>query len=99
MLPEELDRPGWMADGACVGIKPAIMVPVTNTKMDEDALYAFPRTVCSVCEVRERCLEYALDRGIELNRNTSGMWGGKTPRERRQIIRTRKTTKDEGRRT
>ncbi len=38
------------------------------------------RQVCAPCPVREPCLEYALS-----SRITSGIWGGLTERERREL--------------
>ncbi|MEV2222695.1 WhiB family transcriptional regulator [Nocardia vinacea] len=37
--------------------------------------------VCQRCPVRSECLKYALDRNI-----ADGIWGGKTPTERRQLL-------------
>lgn len=38
-------------------------------------------TVCGQCPVREICLQFAID-----NREPWGVWGGKTPDQRRRII-------------
>ena len=42
--------------------------------------YAKARAICESCPVREPCLQYAVE-----NFETEGMWGGKTPRERREL--------------
>ncbi len=36
--------------------------------------------VCSNCDVAKECLKYAVDNGI-----AHGIWGGKTPRQRRLV--------------
>lgn len=38
--------------------------------------------VCNRCEVRQTCLQYALDNDIEY-----GIWGGLTERQRRALVR------------
>ena len=38
------------------------------------------KRVCMACEVREACLEYALERD-----ERSGVWGGMSERERRRL--------------
>jgi WhiB family transcriptional regulator, redox-sensing transcriptional regulator len=78
----------WRDEASCKGLKPGIFVPPID--VPESVAYAFARQVCDGCPVRLDCLEYALARGHELNRNVSGMWGGRTPRERRRIVRMRK---------
>lgn len=35
------------------------------------------RAICMTCQVRDECLDYALDTG-----ETEGIWGGLTPQER-----------------
>lgn len=40
--------------------------------------YAQARVICDTCPVRAQCLNYALEHGERF-----GMWGGRTPRERR----------------
>ena len=45
----------------------------------------FIRDFCRGCEVAPECLQYALDDHL-----ADGVWGGTTPRERRDIIMGRK---------
>lgn len=40
--------------------------------------------ICDRCPVREQCLRYAIDNGIEF-----GIWGGLTERQRRRLVRNR----------
>jgi WhiB family redox-sensing transcriptional regulator len=69
-------RPEWMARAAC---------------RDEDSALFFPslggnpvkaRVICSICPVREECLDYALPQA-----DLSGIWGG-TSAKQRQKLRT-----------
>jgi hypothetical protein len=67
-------RPRWMARGACRW-RPDIdfFAPTGN---QERAI-----AVCRSCPVADECLAYALDRY-----ETEGVWGGKTPAERRAML-------------
>jgi WhiB family redox-sensing transcriptional regulator len=40
------------------------------------------KAVCSGCELRDRCLDYALSM-----RMTAGIWGGRSTREREALIK------------
>lgn len=70
----------WTARAACHGLDPQIFYPDT----DDDADPA--KSVCGRCLVRDACLEHALGR-----REREGVWGGHTERERRRLIRQRRT--------
>jgi len=92
ILPQNPPRPGWMDDGSCH--KPAFRdVDFFPEKGDED--YAKKRNrakaACSVCAVRATCLQYALDQGLR-----HGIWGGKTPSERRKIRYPKRMTRPDG---
>jgi WhiB family transcriptional regulator, redox-sensing transcriptional regulator len=69
----------WRQNAACQGLDPDIFYPLT----DEEAASA--KAVCSVCAVRETCLEHALS-----TRERDGIWGGCTEKERRRITRQRR---------
>jgi WhiB family transcriptional regulator, redox-sensing transcriptional regulator len=71
----------WRDLGACRGLEPAIFYP------EDDAEAGDAKAVCSMCNVRVACLEYALT-----IREKQGVWGGATERERRRIIRQRRRT-------
>jgi WhiB family redox-sensing transcriptional regulator len=43
--------------------------------------YADARQVCLGCDVREKCLKYAMRNNIH-----EGMWGGYTPQERDRLF-------------
>ena len=69
----------WRQHAACRGVEADVFYPIS----DEEAEVA--KAICTVCSVRQTCLEYALT-----NREREGVWGGATERERRRIIRQRR---------
>lgn len=69
---------GWMEDAACVETDPDAFFP------DRDGSSRPAQAVCYGCAVKENCLEFALR-----NDHDTGIWGGKTDRERRAIQRRR----------
>ncbi len=71
----------WRQRGACRGLDPDIFYPPS----DDDAGEA--KAVCAQCQVRQACLEFALD-----TREAEGIWGGATARERRRVLRQRRKT-------
>jgi WhiB family redox-sensing transcriptional regulator len=75
------DPDNWGARGACRELHPdALFV--------DGAEQHRANPVCTGCPVRITCLGYALDQRIE-----HGIWGGQTPRERRQLLRRRPTVR------
>ena len=68
----------WMAGAKCHGLPPAVFFP-----NDGQGVQAAQR-ICAGCSVAEACLEYAL-----ANRVDHGVWGGRSERERRRILRRR----------
>jgi WhiB family redox-sensing transcriptional regulator len=69
----------WRQRAACRGVDPDIFYPVS----DEEASDA--KAICALCPVQQACLEWALT-----SRESDGVWGGATERERRRIIRRRR---------
>jgi WhiB family redox-sensing transcriptional regulator len=69
----------WRQRAACRGVDPDIFYPVS----DEEAVDA--KAICAACPVQRACLEWAL-----AHRESDGVWGGATERERRRIIRRRR---------
>jgi len=72
----------WRLRGACRGLDPEIFYPATE---EEDIQRA--KVVCNTCVVQQQCLEFAL-----ANRESEGIWGGATEKERRRILRQRRKT-------
>ncbi len=73
MRPDE----SWMDEAACRGRSPELFYA------NDEVLLRAAVQVCSSCPVRRQCLEYALSYGIE-----DGVWGGRTERERRRMLRS-----------
>jgi WhiB family transcriptional regulator, redox-sensing transcriptional regulator len=71
----------WMARGDCRYEPPATFFPSDGVGVE------VAKRICAACPVREQCLEYALD-----NRIDHGVWGGTSERQRRRLLKKRKTT-------
>jgi WhiB family redox-sensing transcriptional regulator len=69
----------WMAAGKCHELPPEIFFPSDGIGVQE------AQRICAECPVAEACLEYAL-----ANRIDHGVWGGRSERERRRILRRRR---------
>jgi hypothetical protein len=76
-----IDRPAWMADGACTGLDPAtrnrLFFPPSGGLPPESKLY------CNGCPVKALCLEQAVVNGER------GVWAGTSERERMRMRRQR----------
>ena len=70
----------WMADGKCREVPPAVFFPSDGLGVQE------AQRICADCPVSDACLEYAL-----ANRIDHGVWGGRSERERRRILRRRRS--------
>lgn len=70
----------WMADGNCRLHPPAMFFPSDGVGVDR------ARKICATCPVIETCLEFALEERIE-----HGVWGGCSERERRRILKRRRS--------
>ncbi len=75
----------WQNRGACKDEDPELFFPIGTTGpamlQTEEA-----KDVCRRCDVREECLEWALE-----NSQDHGVWGGLSEDERRSL--KRKTTR------
>ena len=69
----------WMQRGKCRDLSPSIFFP-----SDGLGVQAAQR-ICAECSVASECLEYALTERVD-----HGVWGGKSERERRRILRRRR---------
>ena len=75
----EDDNPlSWQTDALCAQTDPEAFFPEKGGST-RDA-----KKICTSCEVRAQCLEYAL-----LNDERFGIWGGLSERERRKLRRGR----------
>ena len=68
----------WQEQANCLGVDPDLFFPERGASTLE------AKSVCSNCEVRADCLEYALVNGEKF-----GIWGGMSERERRRLRRQR----------
>ena len=64
----------WQADALCAETDPEAFFPEKGGST-RDA-----KRICDSCEVRQQCLEYALQ-----NDERFGIWGGLSERERRKL--------------
>ena len=70
-----LDIPDWTMSAKCLGMGDALFPDAAEQRRAS--------RVCTGCPVRAECLAEALDNRIEY-----GIWGGKTERERRALLRS-----------
>jgi len=70
----------WMLRGECRSSTPRTFFPSDSGGVEG------AQRVCAVCPVSAECLEYALVNCIE-----DGVWGGASQRERRRILRHRRS--------
>ena len=71
----------WRAEARCLGSDPDLFFPLGGTG-EPLAQAETAKRICHECEVRDVCLQYAL----ETNQMT-GVWGGTTEEERRSVRR------------
>ena len=72
---EIADQPlGWQADALCAETDPEAFFP------EKGGSTRAAKRICDSCEVRQQCLEYALE-----NDERFGIWGGLSERERRKL--------------
>ena len=71
--------PGWQQFANCLGVDPNLFYPERGVSTSE------AKAVCQRCQVKEECLEYAVQNGEKF-----GIWGGMSERERRRIRKARR---------
>ena len=69
--------PEWQERALCAQTDPEAFFPEKGGSTRE------AKRICTGCEVRDECLEYAL-----LNDERFGIWGGLSERERRRLKRS-----------
>ena len=77
---DEAAESGWQDRALCAQTDPEAFFPEKGGSTRE------AKKVCRGCEVRMECLEYALEHDERF-----GIWGGLSERERRRILRRRRT--------
>jgi WhiB family transcriptional regulator, redox-sensing transcriptional regulator len=80
LLDELVRRPAWHQQAACRGVGADLFIIDRGTQYEESA-----RQLCAGCSVHPECLDAALAYGGSM----TGLWGGTTPTERRQMRRGR----------
>jgi WhiB family redox-sensing transcriptional regulator len=76
-----LVTPSWTRDAACRDVDPETFFPVSEVGPGARQV-AEAKAVCARCPVREACLAFALDEGLD-----DGVFGGLTPTERCKLRR------------
>jgi len=75
-LEEQEGELAWQARALCAQTDPESFFPEKGGSTRE------AKRVCTTCEVRDQCLEYAL-----IHDERFGIWGGLSERERRRVRR------------
>ena len=76
LLDADAEDAGWQERALCAQTDPEAFFPEKGGSTRE------AKRICSGCEVRAECLEYAL-----ANDERFGIWGGLSERERRRLRR------------
>ncbi len=74
----------WRDVAACRDTSPDLFFPIGSTGVALDQIDE-AKQVCRSCEAQDECLEYAL-----VSNQDSGVWGGASEDERRQIRKARR---------
>lgn len=80
MIDPQYAPPSWTAEARCAEVDTELFFPEKGDSYSAD----MARRICSMCEVKTQCLEYALD-----NNERYGIWGGTNERDRRPMLRAR----------
>lgn len=71
----------WRHQAACRDVDPEIFFPIGTTGPALAQIQA-AQAICDTCDMLSACLDWALDTGQD-----SGIWGGTTEEERRELKR------------
>lgn len=79
------NREPWQQQAACRGIGTDAFFPERNKESGRirQGQYLEAKRICDQCPVRAECLDFALRENLR-----GGMYGGLTPRQRRELFRT-----------
>jgi WhiB family redox-sensing transcriptional regulator len=83
--PQTVEDDDWAERGLCAQTDPEAFFPERGGSTRE------AKRICSGCEVRAECLDYALAHDERF-----GIWGGLSERERRRLRRAARITDEEG---
>ena len=74
----------WAEQAACIGMDTNLFFPDKGDGRHEGSVTQVDvaKVVCARCPVRADCLDYAIR-----THQKHGVWGGKTPKERRPLTR------------
>ena len=81
-----IEEEEWYENAACRGTDPALFFPDGTTTPEALEKIDEAKAVCILCDSQTECLRYA----IKSNQD-SGVWGGTSEMERRQIRRELKS--------
>lgn len=87
----------WRDEAACKGKAPGIwfpaVVPEFKDRRPSDGVdpYAYARSICAGCPVRQECLDAAV-----AGRELDGMWGGLDPDQRKPLLGRRRRVEPNG---
>ena len=82
-----VEPPIPVEDGAPLPSRAIHLCRTKTGSVEQDEGVERAKEVCGTCVVRQQCLEFAL-----ANRESEGIWGGATEKERRRILRQRRKT-------
>ena len=74
----------WRLHASCRGAGPELFFPAKGEPAAE------AKEVCQRCPVADCCLDFAIRHGEE-----TGIWGGMSERQRREVARARRNAADE----
>ncbi len=85
-LAMNVEEADWREQAACKGANGDLFYPKSawsrESKESRQQREQMAKRVCSRCSVQPRCLDWALRNG-----EVVGVWGGKTERERRALVK------------
>jgi WhiB family transcriptional regulator, redox-sensing transcriptional regulator len=81
------NRAEWWSRAACSAADPELFFPISSAGPAAVHL-AQAKAICARCEIRQRCLDYAVSTGP-----IQGVWGGMTEHERRLLRQGRRTAR------
>lgn len=72
----------WEQRAECRNYPTSMFFPSDKGDGTDNSHVAKAKSICAVCPVQRQCLDYAL-----ANRIAYGVWGGKSERQRRVILK------------